>query len=192
MEKEKERLILQEPALNNTPEPELKLPNLDLTPLTDGTLETKEATDKKEEGPESPKSPKSATGQDAIESNTAQQRPKPHRRSDHGLPEAIPEENSTSTVHDSVFQNEEEKKPTPSDETEEEHDSIEPKKSQPESNTRQAEIQAKAATNDKEEYIPENIRHLSHEVKLLMRLNHPNVIKLYQLIETPSEFFVVM
>ncbi|RKP16367.1 kinase-like protein [Rozella allomycis CSF55] len=41
-------------------------------------------------------------------------------------------------------------------------------------------------------YVPEYLRHLSGEVKLLMRLNHPNIVKLYQLIDTPTELFVIM
>lgn len=46
---------------------------------------------------------------------------------------------------------------------------------------------------DKEpEYIPEFVRQLQTEVQLLMRLDHPNVIKVYQVVDTEDECFVVM
>jgi serine/threonine protein kinase len=37
-----------------------------------------------------------------------------------------------------------------------------------------------------------NLSSLSKEVRLLMRLDHPNVIKLHQVIDTPQELYIVM
>lgn len=51
-------------------------------------------------------------------------------------------------------------------------------------------------TGIKEEHeeplVPAFISGLQLEVQLLMRLNHPNVIRLYQVIETDEECYVVM
>jgi serine/threonine protein kinase len=33
---------------------------------------------------------------------------------------------------------------------------------------------------------------LAKEVKLLMKLDHPHVIKLYQVVDTPLELFIIM
>ena len=40
--------------------------------------------------------------------------------------------------------------------------------------------------------VPEYIKTMSQEVRLLMRLRHPNIIKLYQLIDFPLEVYLVM
>ena len=39
---------------------------------------------------------------------------------------------------------------------------------------------------------PALLREMENEVKLLMRLNHPNIIKTYQIIDSEKETFVVM
>lgn len=46
--------------------------------------------------------------------------------------------------------------------------------------------------DDDQELVPSFITGLQLEVQLLMRLNHPNVIRLYQVIETDEECYVIM
>jgi serine/threonine protein kinase len=43
-----------------------------------------------------------------------------------------------------------------------------------------------------QQLVPSFISGLQLEVQLLMRLNHPNVIRLYQVIETDDECYVIM
>jgi 5'-AMP-activated protein kinase catalytic alpha subunit len=46
--------------------------------------------------------------------------------------------------------------------------------------------------DEDQQLVPSFISGLQLEVQLLMRLNHPNVIRLYQVIETDEECYVIM
>ena len=62
----------------------------------------------------------------------------------------------------------------------------------------QANKRGEEYTTQQLEHIADNskapalLREMENEVKLLMRLNHPNIIKTYQIIDSEAETFVVM
>lgn len=50
-------------------------------------------------------------------------------------------------------------------------------------------VESMASSSSK---LPDFLKNFNLEIQLLMRLDHPNIAKLYQVYETPKELYIIM